>query len=668
MSNLTKETKIDLQDYIKTGDDAITMLGYAYAGDKTASKIITRFQTTADPDFVSVTDSDSLKKSGYDGILQNVPKYSEGGYSSFALRDKALSLRVPLSGDLFSSGNYFTSSEKICPNFKEITKNLEKAYRLKVYDSSKSGDALRAGKSKFLGIPVAFSKTRVYLKDEYYGSKLSEADKLVLLVNYLAKKETEPTAVPFMDGEYKKSLNDTTNPIRVKFATQILATMLFCQCLDMGGNFNRKVDNALRLQLANVLASLGNDSKQISVISKYAEKAVESFLKKTGLDFSNIVKVRKNMGVTYKSEPTNLYEALFGQVENKNILQMAKKELFGANFQTSFEAEKQGEDDKVAARKEAHDARNKELQVRIGGHQVVPTVIQLGHEEKTQVVDATPDIEISDEERKKVSDKKKIDAKTKDAVVVEDVKEIAPDVIILGHKETQKEAAQKVARTIAAVAKKKDEQDKAWAVRNAEVEKADNAARNKAWKRVEAEEKASKKADEAALKQEIDEYLNAPEVETRTYDDKVVNITLTNGTGKFQSQKVYSYSRSELEEDYNDLLSEVIDKIAYDKKARLNSILSIKQEGVEVEKIDIDNVDFVLRDILDERREAVLDYIFEDKRRVNVNKPANSVLNMKAQYQEGKKNEETVIRSIIRNYEKSSSKSSKNVGDGEKSM
>lgn len=668
MSNLTKETKIDLQDYIKTGDDAITMLGYAYAGDKTTTKIITRFQTTADPDFISVTNADSLKKNSYDGVLQDVPKYAEGGFSSFALRDKGLSLRMPLSGDLFSSGSYFASSEKICPNFKEIVKKLENAYNLKVFDSSKSGDALRAGKSKFLGIPVAFSKTRVYLKDEFYGSKLSEADKLVLLVNYLAKKETEPTAVPFMDGDYKKDLNDTTNPVRVKFAVQILATMFFCQCLDMGGNFNRKVDNALRLQLSNVIASLGNDSKQINVISKYAENAVEAFLKKTGLDFSNIVKVRKKMGIAYKSEPTNLYEALYGQVENRNILQMANTELFGvANSQNSSESAVQSEE-KTAARKEAHDARNKDLQVRIGGHQAVPYVIQLGYEEKVKTVDATSDIEVSDEERKKISDKKKIDAKTKDAIVVDDVKEVAPDVIILGHKETQKDAAQKVARTLAAVAKKKDEQDKAWDARRAEIEKAEASKKDKAWKSVEAEEKANKKAEEKALKQEIDEYLNAPEAETRTYDNQAVNITLTNGTGKFKSQKVYSYSRSELEEDYNDLLSEVIDKIAYEKKALLNSILSIKQEGVEVEKIEIDDVDFILRDILDERRESVLDYIFEDKRRVNVNKPANSVLNMKAQYQEGKKNEETVIRNIIKNYEKGVVKSSKNAGDSEKSM
>ena len=285
---MTKETYRDLENYLETSEDAITLMGYNRTGALDGTKLIKRFQTTADPEFMG-----RVREFSSRDVMMGVPMYAEFGYSSFAVRDKSLTLRFPLTGSVGAITKYFSESEKTCPNFKIIVNEIERAYKVKVKDNER------------IAQPLIASGGTIRLAGRYNGEIVSEADKLVQIFNHIAKESL------------KDSFKKTTNPDRVQFIAELLTTMFIAESFDLGGNLNRKIDNALRLQLSNAIAALGNTNREtISLISAQAERAVAKFLKKSEKSPSDIISTLTKMGYAYAKQPTSLYDVLFGQRKN----------------------------------------------------------------------------------------------------------------------------------------------------------------------------------------------------------------------------------------------------------------------------------------------------------------------------------------------------------------
>lgn len=287
-SLMTKETYEDLLNYLETGDDAISLMGYKRENYLDGTKLVKRFQTTADIEVMG-----RVRNFNSNDVLIGVPKYAENGYSSFVVRDKGLSLRLPMQGSLGSIEKYFSESERTCPNFKDVVNQIQNAFNIKVKDNER------------ITKPITVHGNKVRIAGRYNGEQVSEPDKLVQLFNLLAKG--------FLKDNFKK----TTNPERVQFASEILTTMFIAESYDLGANFNKKIDNALRLQFSNVISALGNASKEtINLIAIKTEKAVAKFMKKSGKTPNDIVKTLKRLGYDYVKTPTDLYGVLFGERKN----------------------------------------------------------------------------------------------------------------------------------------------------------------------------------------------------------------------------------------------------------------------------------------------------------------------------------------------------------------
>ena len=292
MQNLTSETQKDLENYIETGEDAICLLGNKDIKNRDVIKVVTRFQTTAEPSLVGKM----LTKNSNIEIMQGIPMYNQAGYSSFAVRDKSLVLRFPLYASKFSTKPLFASKEeRICPNFKEVINVLEHSFNCKVVDDANISRILKIEKSMF-------GKKTIYLKGNIEGHKVAETDKLCQLFHLIAKNLVVD------------SFKGTTNPDRVQFATSILTTLFIAQSFDLEDNYNQKVQSALKLQLSNTLSAISNvGSSTLDLISENAEVAIQKFLKKTNKSYEDIVNNQQKMGYTYKYYPTSLNEALYGQ-------------------------------------------------------------------------------------------------------------------------------------------------------------------------------------------------------------------------------------------------------------------------------------------------------------------------------------------------------------------
>ena len=285
---MTKETYNDLQSYLETGEDAISLMGYNRAGNVDGTKLITRFQTTADPENMG-----RVRAFSNADVMIGVPEYADGAYSSFAVRDKSLALRFPMVGSLGAVTKYFPESQKTCPNFKSVVNDIERNFKVKVKDNEK------------LSVPIQKSGSTIRIAGTYNGEVVSEADKLVQIFHLIAKD--------CLSGSFKH----TSNPDRVQFAAELLTTMFIAESYNLGVSFNRKIDNALRLQLANTIAALGNTNKEtINLIAAQTERAVAKFLKKSGKSEKDIVSTLTKLGYGYTVPPTNLYSVLFGERKN----------------------------------------------------------------------------------------------------------------------------------------------------------------------------------------------------------------------------------------------------------------------------------------------------------------------------------------------------------------
>ena len=283
---MTKETYDDFVDYLENDHDAITLMGYDNEIDIDAKGLITRFQTTADPMFI-----DSAMHHEKD-VMIGVPRYTENGHSSFALRDKSLSLRCPIIGNYGAIKKYFGKDEEICPNFKSIIKDVENQFGVKVKDNEK------------LSTPSTVRGGTIRLAQNYNGQKLTEVDKLVVLFNLIAKESIK--------NQLSSNLSE-----REKFIIELTTTMFIAESYDMGFEFNRKVDNALRLQISNSIAALGNASSHtLKNIAFQTERAITRFLKVSKKSEYDIYKNLTKIGYRYKEEPTSLYQILFGERHN----------------------------------------------------------------------------------------------------------------------------------------------------------------------------------------------------------------------------------------------------------------------------------------------------------------------------------------------------------------
>lgn len=375
---LAQKTYENLKEYVENGKDAISMLGYNNAEKFSSADIVTKFQTLADPDFIQETRNSWGDTSGAVPfkVMENVPFFIENTFNSFALKSRFFNvgkLRFPLIGSYKNINKSYFADEENCENFEAIKNIFASKFNVKIIDQNKTRNMIeyRGGKVRYCGeivssaikssskfknkfikpykinsesefglkltpTRVGIGKAKLLLASHFKGQKVSQAEKIVALVNHWSGR-----AVLQINKKYSKQIKSkiTAEPKQVAFISQLLADIFVCQALDMGVSNNKKIDNALKLQLSNAIASINLLPSDLDLASAMAEKATSAILQKIEIPFSNIQKNREAMGVSYISQPKDLYETLFGETAKSDFEKVGNDIVYKGNnkFFGSFE-------------------------------------------------------------------------------------------------------------------------------------------------------------------------------------------------------------------------------------------------------------------------------------------------------------------------------------------
>ena len=370
----TKETYADMENYLKTGNDGIAMMGYKSSRAFSASDITTRFQTLADPEYQA---DESLRANwgamGKNYNLtqnQNAKPYIDGKKNSFALYDTGSytdNVMFPLKGAHLNSAVAYMSGVETPVNYDEIKKLFEKGFNvpIKEVDSPrmleyKEGVIYHAGKAvarkakrvqrtikKALGMDVVtinpdltikkhkfFKQPKINISNGKRSSgiaSITDADKLVALVDHFVGKSIfsyDHQLVGF------SGFSKTPDEMKAKTAARLLADIFVCQALDMGGDgeANRRIDNALKLQYSNVVAGLDDFTKaDFDIVAKNAHDATANILNHLGVPVQNIAYNRvKYLGQQYKDSQLGESQQITQNADEYDI-------LFGATTDNKFQ-------------------------------------------------------------------------------------------------------------------------------------------------------------------------------------------------------------------------------------------------------------------------------------------------------------------------------------------
>lgn len=327
-----------VENYVKTGQDALALIGNG--GD--IQSIVNAFQALADPMFANAraTWGNKLSATPY-SVMQGLPTYTKGHYNSFALKFRGnygYNLRFPLLNSYYeaTSGIRNYGVAELGEIFAHIQKsfNFEVRYQKEapVHIQAKEG-AVRKITSKLLH-PVrmiraktfedkidpshqifGLGKAKLIVSQNFNGTTLSSLEQVVAILDFYSQKVNKKVA--------KKIYNLTNNGdgAKIKLASQILTDLTLIHAFDFGEKNARQLDNALRLQLSNVIASFSNDNS-VKMMAEVAMRSTFVLLKKLNIRYSTIEDNRQKIGFDYISTPTTIGAVMFGETQNTYLKQL----------------------------------------------------------------------------------------------------------------------------------------------------------------------------------------------------------------------------------------------------------------------------------------------------------------------------------------------------------
>ena len=332
---LSKSTYKLVDDYCENGVDALALL-HPENGAKIRD-VVNTFQALADPKYVNIRkDWGNAMSSAPFETLTSAVNYADGkkNTNAFALKFRAnngFGLRFPLVNSYYDSNSKFKNYG--CDNIGSILSRLQENlnFRLEMSDEAKEFVSVKEGVMRKvtskLSHPIrkirakeiedgfdpshkgiGLKKTKLILDTTYNGQKLSAPEQMIAIVDFYNAKVVKQTAKLY-------KLNKNIDKSKILLASQILSDLVVSWGLDFGPENGREIDNALRLQLSNVVASLSQD-KSLSIISEIATFSAMVMTEKLGIDYMQIILNRKHMGVEYLSMPNNFNDLVFGPTKN----------------------------------------------------------------------------------------------------------------------------------------------------------------------------------------------------------------------------------------------------------------------------------------------------------------------------------------------------------------
>ena len=323
-----------VEDYCDNGVDAISLIGSN--SDAKVRDIVNYFQALANPEFVNVRENWGSKVSDAPcDVFGGALNYADKKTNAFALKFRAnngFKLRFPLLNSYYNTNSKFRNCG--CAELGSILSRLQTKlnFQLEINDSKSDYVVAKEGLvrkiSSKLSHPVRMIRAKTFedmFDPSHKGIGIKKA-KLILDTTYNGHKLTSPeqmlAIIDFYNAKANKKiankmfkLDKNLDKSKIILASQILSDLFISYGFNFGTENSKQIDNALRLQLSNVIASLTYE-KSVQIIAEIAERSAYVMTKKLGITLQDIQNNRKNIGVEYLETPTTIHAVMFGETKN----------------------------------------------------------------------------------------------------------------------------------------------------------------------------------------------------------------------------------------------------------------------------------------------------------------------------------------------------------------
>ncbi len=329
-TRISEAMKKDLEEFRRTGVDAIYMLGNGMI--TSTDQVITRLQT-ADIANIALSGLDTMEGWAAPGnSLRDVrsslpPMSSTGKYSSYALKETDYeNIRYPLVASFKSKTILFEN--KTFPTYQDLINRIQKSYKVKIEEKRSGGPLFtykRNGKVtamlKNIGLGIVNLCRKIFRKDAFksqpnYKGKIS-INGFLTAGGRPYKISEQEKFTKIMDALGGVTVKKTAKDLKVKlskeelFVSRVFADILVSRAINYGDvATNKKVEASLNLQLSNALAGLNLSSEQLAIVSRVGLDSAVEMVEKLGLSLDEVKSSVTAAGYVYADEPASIREAL----------------------------------------------------------------------------------------------------------------------------------------------------------------------------------------------------------------------------------------------------------------------------------------------------------------------------------------------------------------------
>lgn len=338
-SRLTKEMLKDIEEYERTGEDAIFLLAKQ---ENDYRDIITRMQSS-NILFVANSGVKTLDDWNNNGMMncgvneKLVALNNDNGklkYSCYALKAPTSykqGLRLPFVDSYASKKRSLFAGNNEFSTYSSLLEKISGVYKIKIkeVDSAKKHIVYKKG-SKFVSMLKdkthrVLNLCRKFLRKEQKVAPIRFKGKLSITKHLSSvsksryeisqqEKFTEILDKIILATAKHFAKNDKLDLTEKEMLVATLyADIVMSRAINYGDvKNNTDIENALKLQLSNVLATLEPSKSKLKQLTNLGMKSAIYNLQKMGISVKEVVDNAKVCGFTYSSEPTTYEDALLG--------------------------------------------------------------------------------------------------------------------------------------------------------------------------------------------------------------------------------------------------------------------------------------------------------------------------------------------------------------------
>jgi hypothetical protein len=282
------------------------------------------FQSLADREHSgearSKADWGNIIASQYKSIADNIEPYEEDLYLSHALRARPATIGhvfFPLLLNHDPKEPVFNGERK-CSHYKDLLDLYESKLGYKLHDQN------------YYGMNFKQERNDIYLSKD---SEFNEYEKIILINSFIAKQALLNNRSKFLTESFKDGQYGPGDITLIENVAHKLLALGLMRATDLGNaEISYKIDEALKLQIANALCLLQGKNKDVSrFITFQLREILTEIIKSLGLNKNDIYKNILNMGLSYSNSPTNLYNLIFGPNNLKKCFNISDEKILASH-------------------------------------------------------------------------------------------------------------------------------------------------------------------------------------------------------------------------------------------------------------------------------------------------------------------------------------------------